>query len=389
MNKIIKTVCGIAVASTLMSCKTLDLDKFYKLSFASNAYKYLIDYAADTTVCPGTKFTFTVRVDTYQSISMLVNDKVYATTATNYSQYYISYEEIDFVMPQHDVYIEFKVNYLEDTPMPESLSWISNLTNYNVLEVQIQTGHLGVSPDKEYANIVKSNHDSDIRHNVYFLQNMKLVEEYYDIDGGYYTYVTYLTENEQYTLKILNDYVFTGGRYYRLISSYRPSISYPKKEGIKTQSFFANCDYGNFVPNVATLLMGDTLFPDLIRYFVNRPIVAGDYIGLYYTGEIVIKETYPSTFDFSNAEILSVDVEEAQIIEYVMMENPGGGKSLAQTSDHPLPVGGFSTQIAINEDGSFGKYMDLLPIGSYAYGIIPPGSVKNKIEYIYTYNPRP
>ncbi|MCI2068631.1 MAG: hypothetical protein LKJ88_03535 [Bacilli bacterium] len=99
---------------------------------------------------------------------------------------------------------------------------------------------------------------------------------------------------------------------------------------VSAQRYFeAKYDYGNIVSGQATLLLDDMLpFVDLNKYSPKKPL-GGDMFCLEYTGNFVVKETYPAQVDTSQLEIINVfqiptqviQIDEANINRYYTHQN--------------------------------------------------------------------
>lgn len=93
-------------------------------------------------------------------------------------------------------------------------------------------------------------------------------------------------------------------------------------KGIKTWQFFTNYDYGFHIENKVTLLLGGALFFfNGSDYGIKQRVNAGDIFTLYYEGELLIQETYPSTVDTRNMTILDIRRAKAHIVAGNILKN--------------------------------------------------------------------
>lgn len=158
----------------------------------------------------------------------------------------------------------------------------------------------------------------------------------------------------------------------------------PNEQGIKEVTFGIYCDYGMHVDDKITLLLGDSLIPfNKDKYNIDT-LVVGDFVKISYTGELYIRETYPSTWDMNMVHIKDVKVTHGKVLEYEVAENPGGGKSLKALEDDSYDI---ATPHVINEDGTFTDYYTTLDVGAKIYGINPSHFASKTILAFYSYNP--
>ena len=158
----------------------------------------------------------------------------------------------------------------------------------------------------------------------------------------------------------------------------------PNEQGIKEVTFGIYCDYGMHVDDKVTLLLGDSLIPfNKDKYNIDT-LVVGDFVKISYTGELYIRETYPSTWDMNMVHIKDVKVTHGKVLEYEVAENPGGGKSLKALEDDSYDI---ATPHVINEDGTFTDYYTTLDVGTKIYGINPSHFASKTILAFYSYNP--
>lgn len=130
---------------------------------------------------------------------------------------------------------------------------------------------------------------------------------------------------------------------------------------MQTVSFTAGYDYGFHQKDQATLLLGGSnIFFDPDEWDIGR-INAGDVINVEYRGELLVQETYPGTVITKNAEIISISVQRADVIELTVTGVtddltlvPKDGSSTALIPTDP----GTETTMIVSADGSFRQLWD-------------------------------
>lgn len=153
-------------------------------------------------------------------------------------------------------------------------------------------------------------------------------------------------------------------------------------------SFTARYDYGFHIQNTPTLLLdGATLFFDPANYGIET-LLAGDVVTVQYEGEFSIQETYPATVVTKDLTIKNVTVEEAGIVAFEVMQNPGGGISLTPKNDG-VSVSKFNlpNQYVIDADMTY-KPLSESHLGQTVYGTYVAGKDNVEIEALYSYYPR-
>ncbi len=279
-----------------------------------------------------------------------------------------------------------KAEQYGDFYIRDSIEWISSLNKDNVKKVVVEYGVIGTMPGTRIKGIYEGCEVEDIEYNLKFLNESKGELETYMIAGGSYQKLTFITENETYSMRIENSYVMReDGMPIKLTTSLRPTILSNFDNQLGRMQFHVNYDYGNIVPNKATRLIDDCLIPKEIIENSYFTYIGGELLDVKYLGEITIKETSPSTLDLSNALIKEVAVYQGYTIEFEMVENPGGGKSLCRTNGAPS-VGKYLTRNVINEDGSYSD-LDSFPVGAKIYGVTQAHIKDDPMSCFYSFLP--
>ncbi len=125
-------------------------------------------------------------------------------------------------------------------------------------------------------------------------------------------------------------------------------------------TFTAHYDYGLHVEGKATLLLNGCLpFFDLEEYELT-PLLAGDQITVFFTGEMLIRETYPSTVVFQGGEITDVEKFGASITQ---LEYRQAGWYVPERNKY---VNAEIPEYVVSEDGSFTPLTETVGTTLYA-----------------------
>ena len=136
-----------------------------------------------------------------------------------------------------------------------------------------------------------------------------------------------------------------------------------------TVSFQVTADYGIIEEGKVTkLLMGEPLQFNPSDYDLDNLLI----------GDIVTIKCHGDWSGFSSSNIESITVDHAEIVEFIMSQVPGGGKSLKRNGS---TYKNLKTRYLINENDAFGD-IDSLAIGDKAYGM----KRKDEIVAFYDYH---
>lgn len=142
-------------------------------------------------------------------------------------------------------------------------------------------------------------------------------------------------------------------------------------------------NYGNYIVDGATLLFGDSFkFFNEHDYGIEK-LYAGDVVTVYYTGEILIQETYPSNV-ILNGEIKDIKVQPAEKIYFEVSDVPGGGFEI-------LNADGTSTNYIFPDyyvvEGTTNYYSkDALYSGLKFLGTISTNKSFSRLDGLYAIN---
>ncbi len=151
-------------------------------------------------------------------------------------------------------------------------------------------------------------------------------------------------------------------------------------------TFTVGYDYGLYEEGTATPLLNGCLpFFDLEEYDL-APLLAGDQITVFFTGELLIRETYPSTAVIQGGEITDVEKFGAPI---TLLEYRQAGWYLPERSKY---VSVELPQYVVSQDGSFKPLTET--VGATLYAMekktwIDEGELCFSAYALYDYYPLP
>lgn len=159
-----------------------------------------------------------------------------------------------------------------------------------------------------------------------------------------------MPDHDSYLFTTLNGYIGTS--------------DVPLPGGLKMAEYEITIDYGTYIQNKASVLFGDVSpFVD-----IDYPLLAGDKITIYYTGNISIQETYPGTAVLEDATIIDKFIDQAFFIE------------LTQSLDNYS----YSVdKVILNTDGEMMDLEDYLQSGKKLYASIRDYPTCNNIKAFY------
>ena len=168
---------------------------------------------------------------------------------------------------------------------------------------------------------------------------------------------------------------------------------------IEEAEFTVNYDYGQHIQTsdgqgLATILLnGCSLFFDPYDYDIEMPLLAGDVLTVYYTGEMLIQETYPATVVIQNGSI--EHVEKSKKATLVSLETRNGE---LYTQDGVVVAD--MPKYALNADRTYLSVEEAIESGKAVHGSLvdtvtapsQPNTSEGvlagvKLAAIYTYHP--
>ena len=172
------------------------------------------------------------------------------------------------------------------------------------------------------------------------------------------------------------------------------SLAENSSSTVDTQTLLltAHFDYGLHVDNRATLLLGGcSLFFDLESYGIDR-INAGDVVEIVYRGELYVLETYPSTVDTSQMEIVDIKITKARTMAFSVMETEDdvsliyAFNSLTSVQDSFVTFAPAENLYVVNYDGTFAP-LGKEHVGQRLYGTVKKVGEDYEIIALYSYAP--
>lgn len=223
----------------------------------------------------------------------------------------------------------------------------------------------------------------------YVLSNMsyndvrKIKEEY-----RFWLYLTFDNTNEG-----INFYVLDHKLYYLT-----DEVLYESKDKVSYKDFMPNDfqilnvtvmhDYGMYISGkVTTLLNGNLIWFNPSEYGIHE-LVAGDELIIKYTGKYEVQETYPGRVNADKMDIQSIDVIEADIVEFSVLTIPGSNELGLVPIDSK-----YNNYLLLNEgyvlsqDETFKKY-DQYPEKTILYASLPKTTGSIRVDGLYDYKPR-
>ena len=154
----------------------------------------------------------------------------------------------------------------------------------------------------------------------------------------------------------------------------------------QTLNLFVMYDYGMHIEGqVTTLLSGNSIWFNPSNYGINE-LVAGDELVIKYTGEYEVQETYPGSVNADKMTIQSIEVIEADIVEFRVSLQLGELELFPVDSKYNNYV--LSNQgYVLSQDETFKKY-DQYPENTILYASLPKTTGLIRVDGLYDYNPR-
>ena len=179
----------------------------------------------------------------------------------------------------------------------------------------------------------------------------------------------------------------------------------PPITGMKSTVVTVEYDYGFYEQTlggkgVSTLLLDGSLpFFDFNEYNLAMPILAGEELTVYYTGEMVIAESYPSKVYINNGKVEWVEKSRhAEIVEliYANEEIDGGKYYFPEYPTYVINLDGTCTPLKEMKEGSvlYGVFVEeyipgSLPTPGVNEDCIQPDimEIVRRLTGLYSYHP--
>lgn len=165
--------------------------------------------------------------------------------------------------------------------------------------------------------------------------------------------------------------------------------SVPPIEEVHTLNLMVMYDYGMHINGeLITLLNGYFIWFNPEDYDIDT-LVAGDELVIEYTGEFIAQDIYPGSVNAEKMHIQSIEVIEADIVEFRVSAVPGGNElelvpvDFKRYSDYILSNDGY----VVSQDETFKKY-DQYPENTILYASLPKTTGSIRVDGLYDYNPR-
>lgn len=156
---------------------------------------------------------------------------------------------------------------------------------------------------------------------------------------------------------------------------------------VSSVSLIADYDYGQYIENCATSLLGGSLFFFQPTDYGIASVVAGDTFIIEYEGDFTVQEIYPSTVDTSAMEIKDIRVEMASVINLEIVQKTDDGFFLKSVEDDSLYQYNGSSMYVLTSEASY-CVMDESAIGSRLYGTCVSGDDSKTLVGLYNFYPR-
>ena len=215
----------------------------------------------------------------------------------------------------------------------------------------------------------------------------KIYEEY-----RFWLHLEFDNTNEGINFYVLNYklYYFNNETLYESLNkvNYNDFIHKDSNDETQTLNLFVMYDYGMHIEGqVTTLLSGNSIWFNPLDYGINE-LVAGDELVIKYTGEYEVQEKYPGSVNADLMNIQSIEIIEADIVEFTVSAVPGGNELNLVPVDSKYNNYVLSNQgYVVSQDETFKKY-DQYPENTILYASLPKTTGSIRVDGLYDYNPR-
>lgn len=224
-------LCFIAVACNHQPDGQYKLDIVDEENLVLDKSSFANSYFAE-----GDEITIYARPCTDVDLVMYINGEPHSKQkAVKRDEGYIW--EYSFQMPAHNIVVSFKVNTVEYYSVKSALN-MPSVTKEEVKKVKKETGYIGVSPGN-LTNLEYSDDLEDISKVLSVLEMDSAYKEFSDlVSGGAYTTYTIYTEDDTYTIRISNGYIWNDKKAYIFLGQY-PAL---EQATVKGHSFVTYID---------------------------------------------------------------------------------------------------------------------------------------------------
>ena len=269
-----------------------------------------------------------------------------------------------------------------------------DITNHeikDIVDVYINYGPMVSSVDKfngDYENTFDIDYIlSDIPYN----ETRKIMENY-----KYRIFIDFTSNDLSYSdiemfVYEYKIYYFSDDLLYESLNKVNYSdffTSVPPIEEVHTLNVFVMYDYGMHIEGqVTTLLSGNLIWFNPSDYGIDE-LVAGDELLIKYTGEYIVQEIYPGSVNADKMHIQSIEVIEADIVEFTVSAVPGSDQLDlvpldSKYNNYVLSNDGY----VISQDETFKKYNQYSE-RTTLYASLPKTTGSIRVDGLYDYNPR-
>lgn len=162
----------------------------------------------------------------------------------------------------------------------------------------------------------------------------------------------------------------------------------PPIEEVHTLNLMVMHDYGMHISGeLITLLNGYFIWFNPEDYDIDT-LVAGDELVIKYTGEFKAQDIYPGSVDADKMHIQSIEVIEADIVEFKVSAVAGSDELDLVPVDSKYNKFILSNEgYVVSQDETFKKY-DQYSEGTTLYASLPKLTNSVRVDGLYDYNPR-
>lgn len=269
-----------------------------------------------------------------------------------------------------------------------------DITNYEISEIY----KVSISQDSMISSI--ENFDGDyekildveyILSDISYNETRKIINEYK------FRLLIDLNPNDTSNLDI-DFYIYNYKLYYftdEALYESKDKVNYDdfdaNNEEVETINLFVELDYGRHIKDKVTTLLDYSLIWFNIKEYGIDTLVAGDELIIKYTGEYLCEDSYPGHVIDRLIQIQSIEVIEADIVEFKVLATPGSEKlelvPVDSKYDRYVLTDSNNEGYVASKDGSFKEYSQYSN-GTTIYASLPKTTGSIRVDGLYDYNPR-